>query len=74
MSQTTERIHELVDKPGRYRHEYYNEDAPSASDAVYDHLYDELEHNALKRMEKRNQHYLKQLPYADGGLQGGQQP
>lgn len=27
MSQTTERIHELVDKRGRYRHEYYNEDA-----------------------------------------------
>ena len=42
MSQTTERIHELVDKLNRYRHEYYNEDAPSVSDAVYDHLYDEL--------------------------------
>ena len=42
MSQTTERIHELVEKLNRYRHEYYNEDAPSVSDAVYDHLYDEL--------------------------------
>jgi len=47
MSQTTERIHELVDKPGRYRHEYYNEEAPSISDAVYDHLYDELGRNVL---------------------------
>jgi len=28
MSQTTERIHELVDKLNRYRHEYYNEEAP----------------------------------------------
>ena len=42
MSQTTERIHELVGTLNRYRHEYYNEDAPNVSDAVYDHLYDEL--------------------------------
>ena len=42
MSQTTERIHELVDRLNRYRQEYYNENAPSVSDAVYDHLYDEL--------------------------------
>ena len=44
MSQTTERIHELVDRLNRYRQEYYNENAPSVSDAVYDHLYDELAH------------------------------
>ncbi len=43
MSQTIERIHELVDKLNQYRHEYYNQDAPSVSDAVYDRLYDELE-------------------------------
>ena len=42
MSQATERIHELVDRLNRYRQEYYNESAPSVSDAVYDHLYDEL--------------------------------
>ena len=42
MSQATERIHELVDRLNRYRQEYYNENAPSVSDAVYDHLYDEL--------------------------------
>ena len=44
MSQTTERIHELVDKLNQYRDEYYNRNAPSVSDAVYDHLYDELGH------------------------------
>lgn len=42
MSQTTERMHELVDRLNRYRQEYFNENAPSVSDAVYDHLYDEL--------------------------------
>ena len=47
MSQTTERIHELVDKLNQYRNEYYNKNAPSVSDAVYDHLYDELD-----RLEK----------------------
>ena len=47
MSQKTERIHQLVDKLNQYRDEYYNKNAPSVSDAVYDHLYDELE-----RMEK----------------------
>ena len=43
MSQATERIHEPVDKLNQYRNEYYNQDAPSVSDAVYDRLYDELE-------------------------------
>lgn len=33
MSQTTERIHELVDKLNRYRQEYYNENAPIFVDA-----------------------------------------
>ena len=32
----------------QYRHEYYNQDAPSVSDAVYDRLYDELELNVLR--------------------------
>lgn len=44
MSQETERIHGLVDKLNQYRNEYYNQDAPSVSDAAYDRLYDELEH------------------------------
>lgn len=33
----------LVAKLNRYRHEYYNLAAPSVSDAVYDHLFDELQ-------------------------------
>lgn len=33
----------LVTKRNRYRHEYYNMAAPSVSDAVYDHLFDELQ-------------------------------
>lgn len=37
----------MVNKLNQYRHEYYNENAPTVSDAVYDHLYDEL-----MRMEK----------------------
>ena len=32
----------LVAKLNRYRHEYYNKAKPSVSDAVYDHLFDEL--------------------------------
>lgn len=57
MSQTTERIHELVDKLNRYRHEYYNEEAPSVSDSVYDHLYDEL-----GRLEKETGIILSNSP------------
>ncbi len=48
MSQAADRIHELVDRLNQYRHEYYNQDAPSVPDAVYDRLYDELELNVLK--------------------------
>ena len=57
MSQTTERIHELVDKLNQYRDEYYNKNAPSVSDAVYDHLYDELE-----RLEKETGIILSNSP------------
>ena len=57
MSQTTERIHELVDKLNQYRDEYYNKNAPSVSDAVYDHLYDELE-----RLEKESGIILSNSP------------
>lgn len=57
MSQTTERIHELVDQLNKYRDEYYNKNAPSVSDAVYDHLYDELE-----RMEKETGIILSNSP------------
>ncbi len=42
MQNNVERIHELVERLNRYRHEYYNENNPSVEDAVYDHLFDEL--------------------------------
>ena len=43
MAQTDkERLFELIKLMNRYRHEYYNLNAPSVSDAVYDRLYDEL--------------------------------
>ena len=44
MEQTsTERIRELVAKLNQWRHEYYNLNAPTVSDEVYNRLYDELE-------------------------------
>ena len=36
------RIQELVEELNHARHEYYNENSPSLSDAAYDRLYDEL--------------------------------
>lgn len=47
----------LVTKLNRYRHEYYNLAAPSVSDAVYDHLFDELQ-----RLEKRTGIILSNSP------------
>lgn len=38
-----ERIHALTNQLNQYRDEYYNQNAPSVSDAAYDRLYDELE-------------------------------
>lgn len=57
MLQKVRHIHDLVNKLNKYRHEYYNEDAPSVSDAVYDHLY-----NELKRMEKETGIVLSNSP------------
>ncbi len=47
----------LVTKLNRYRHEYYNLAAPSVSNAVYDHLFDELQ-----RLEKRTGIILSNSP------------
>ena len=47
----------LVTKLNRYRHEYYNLAAPSVSDAVYDHLFDELQ-----ELEKRTGIILSNSP------------
>lgn len=44
MLSKTEQIHELVTRLNHYRHEYYNQNRSSVSDAVYDRLYDELVH------------------------------
>lgn len=37
-----ERLFELINLMNRYRHEYYNLNAPTVSDEVYDRLFDEL--------------------------------
>ena len=37
-----ERLFELINLMNRYRHEYYNLNAPSVSNEVYDRLFDEL--------------------------------
>lgn len=38
----SDRIIKMVEKLNIYRHEYYEEDSPSVTDSVYDHLFDEL--------------------------------
>lgn len=57
MNHNAEHIRELVDRLNGYRHEYYNENNPSVSDAVYDHLYDEL-----KRLETETGIVLSNSP------------
>ena len=43
MEQTKQqRVAELTDQLNRYRHAYYNLNAPSVTDEVYDSLFDEL--------------------------------
>jgi DNA ligase (NAD+) len=45
--ETIEKIRKLTAKLNQWRHEYYNKDAPTVTDAVYDRHYDELQ-----RLEK----------------------
>jgi DNA ligase (NAD+) len=40
---TSKKIRELTAKLNRWRHEYYNLNAPTVSDAIYDHHYDILQ-------------------------------
>jgi len=42
MIEKIKQIHELNKQLNQYRDEYYNQNAPSVSDAVYDRLFDEL--------------------------------
>ena len=57
MKNHVERIHDLVKKLNLYRDEYYNLNAPSVSDSVYDHLFDEL-----KRLEAETGIILSNSP------------
>jgi len=47
----------LVAKLNQYRHEYYNKAKPSVLDAVYDHLFDELQ-----KLEKKTGIILSNSP------------
>ncbi len=42
MEKKIQRIRELTEQLNRYRNEYYNQNAPTVSDAAYDRLFDEL--------------------------------
>ena len=42
-SSKLDQMKKLVGRLNQYRHEYYNENNPSISDAAYDHLFDALE-------------------------------
>lgn len=64
MQTQTERIHELVGRLNRCRREYYNENSSSVTDAVYDHLYDEL-----ARLEKDTGIVLSNSPTQTVGYQ-----
>ena len=57
MAEDAAKVTALVAKLNRYRHEYYNLAAPSVSDAVYDHLFDELQ-----ELEKRTGIILSNSP------------
>lgn len=54
----------LVAKLNRYRHEYYNKAKPSVSDAVYDHLFDELQ-----KLEKKTGIVLSNSPTQTVGFE-----
>lgn len=45
---TFDKQRELTKRLNRYREEYYNQNAPSVSDAVYDRLFDELKQMELQ--------------------------
>lgn len=64
MQTQTERIHELVGRLNHCRREYYNENSSSVTDAVYDHLYDEL-----ARLEKDTGIVLSNSPTQTVGYQ-----
>ena len=50
-----EKQRDLNDRLNRYRDEYYNRNAPSVSDEVYDRLFDEL-----KELERESKWQIRQ--------------
>ncbi len=48
-----EKQRELNDRLNRYRDEYYNRNAPSVSDEVYDRLFDELKELEQEKRESK---------------------
>lgn len=59
-----EKIQELTAQLNRYRDEYYNSNAPSVSDTVYDRLYDEL-----AALEKETEIWMADSPIQTVGFQ-----
>ena len=57
---------DLTARLNRYRHEYYNLNAPSISDAVYDRLFEELQD-----LERQTGIQMAKSP--NGGVSGNQQ-
>ena len=65
MAQNTwEKIQALNTQLNRYRDEYYNSNAPSVSDTVYDRLYDEL-----AALEKETEIWMADFPTQTVGFQ-----
>ena len=56
-TQKLSKIKELVSTLNKYRHAYYNQDAPLVSDAEYDQLFDEL-----KELEEQTGFILSNSP------------
>lgn len=84
-----EKQRELNDRLNRYRDEYYNRNAPSVSDEVYDRLFDELKDVPfpvswtvkMKKKQKETQDILSYHTQAAGcsdkaraKASGGRQP
>ena len=61
-SMKIDQIKKLVRRLNQYRHEYYNENSPSVSDATYDHLFD-----ALQALEKETGIILSNSPTQNVG-------
>ena len=59
-----EKVATLTALLNQYRHEYYNLNAPTVDDEVYDRLFD-----ILQKLEQSTG--IRMTAHADGGLPGG---